>query len=182
LTKRLSIAAVAAGAVALAAGWALFRPELLFIDRTVNEDFPAAVVRPATNTRAETQVPSGAPMPETMPLVEAKALLSGTFRAGAHDGVGVATIYELDAGRRMLRLTDFETSNGPDLRVLLVAAPEANDSDAVTKAGYTILAKLKGNRGDQNYELPADLDLEKHRTVCIWCHRFGVNFTSAPLR
>jgi len=66
--------------------------------------------------------------------------------------------------------------------VILVAAPEASDTDAVKKAGYKEIARLKGNKGDQNYEIPADIDLSMHRTVCIWCNRFSVNFTSAPLK
>ena len=40
---------------------------------------------------------------------------------------------------------------------------------------------LKGNIGDQNYELASDLDLSKYRAVTIWCKRFGVNFATAPL-
>jgi hypothetical protein len=40
---------------------------------------------------------------------------------------------------------------------------------------------LKGNIGDQNYELPANADLAKYRAVTIWCKRFSVNFGTAPL-
>jgi hypothetical protein len=43
------------------------------------------------------------------------------------------------------------------------------------------LGKLKGNQGDQNYDIPADLELDKYRAVTIWCRRFGVNFGTAPL-
>ena len=49
------------------------------------------------------------------------------------------------------------------------------------KAGFVTLGALKGNQGDQNYELPADLDLAKYRAVTVWCRRFGVNFATAPL-
>mgnify|MGYP000877336782 CR=1 FL=1 len=51
------------------------------------------------------------------------------------------------------------TSNGPDVRVLLVAAKDASDSDTVKNSGFVEVAPLKGNVGDQNYEPPADLDL-----------------------
>jgi hypothetical protein len=43
------------------------------------------------------------------------------------------------------------------------------------------LRALKGNKGDQNYELPADVDLAKYQAVTIWCQRFSVNFATAPL-
>ena len=63
----------------------------------------------------------------------------------------------------------------------LVAAADASDNETVTKAGFVELGKLKGNEGDQNYDIPAGLDLEKYRAVTIWCRRFGVNFATAPL-
>jgi len=87
----------------------------------------------------------------------------------------------LEDGKRVLRFTDFETSNGPDLRVFLVQAADASDSAAVNQAGYTEVAPLKGNVGDQNYEIPADLDLAKYHAVTIWCHRFNVAFGTAPI-
>jgi hypothetical protein len=40
---------------------------------------------------------------------------------------------------------------------------------------------MKGNKGDQNYDIPAGVDLNKYKNVTIWCARFGVNFGEAPL-
>jgi hypothetical protein len=51
----------------------------------------------------------------------------------------------------------------------------------VTKAGFIRVADLKGNMGDQNYDLPANVDLNRYRAVTIWCRRFGVNFATAAL-
>ena len=144
----------------LVVGWYLVRPELLFIDKTVDEEFPVA-----------TTSSTGGPV----------TLSSGDFTSLAHETKGTATIYQLPDGKRMLRLTNFETSNGPDVRVYLVAAPEASDNDTVTKAGFVDLGSMKGNIGDQNYDLPTDVDLNKYRSVSIWCARFGVNFGSASL-
>jgi hypothetical protein len=62
-----------------------------------------------------------------------------------------------------------------------VAAPDARDNETVTKAGFITLGALKGNIGDQNYDLPADVDLAKYRSVSVWCRRFSVNFATAPL-
>jgi hypothetical protein len=148
------IALVVLGAI----GWYLFRPELLFVNKKVNEEQVAS---------------TGAATPS--------ALFAGQFHSVAHETHGAATVQDLGNGRRMLRLTEFATSNGPDVRVYLVAAPDASDNETVTKAGYVELGKLKGNEGDQNYDIPAGLDLEKYRAVTIWCHRFGVNFATAPL-
>ena len=85
-------------------------------------------------------------------------------------------------GTRVLRLTSFSTSNGPDVRVYMVAADDAKDVATVQQAGFIDLGVLKGNIGDQNYSLSSDLDLAKYRAVSIWCKRFSVNFGAAALR
>lgn len=157
---------IAGGIVVLVAvAWYLFRPELLFISKTVNEELPTAA--PATIAMSK----------GTEPTVLAK----GDFRGLAHETKGVATIHQLGDGKRFLRLTNFETSNGPDVRVYLVAAPDARDNETVTKAGFIDLGAMKGNIGDQNYEVPASADLNKYRSVSVWCRRFSVNFGSASL-
>jgi hypothetical protein len=154
---------IVAGVVVLGLGWALFRPELVFVNRTVSEAFPAASAAPT----------GGA---------ETLALVHGSFHGVAHETSGAATIHRFPDGSRVLRLTNFKTSNGPDVRVFLVAAADAADNDTVKNAGYVELGKLKGNVGDQNYDVPADVDLARYRAVTIWCNRFGVNFATAPLK
>lgn len=109
------------------------------------------------------------------------SLASGAFHSVHHDTKGTATVLAVGDGSRVLRLSDFATSNGPDVRVYLVAAADAQDNGTVTEAGFVELGPLKGNIGDQNYDVPASIDLAKYRTVTIWCKRFGVNFGSAPL-
>jgi hypothetical protein len=106
---------------------------------------------------------------------------SGRFHGVAHESKGLATVYQLPGGNRTIRLTDFMTSNGPQLRLYLVAADDAKDNDSVKSAGFVDLGDLKGNQGDQNYEVPASVDLAKYRAVTVWCARFGVNFATAPL-
>jgi hypothetical protein len=142
-------------------GWAAFRPERLFLNAKVNESLPMS---------AESSTNSS----ETM-------IAAGNFHGVAHKTAGHASIYQLADGKKILRFTNFETSNGPDVRVYLVAANDASDSDTVKKAGFVEVAALKGNIGDQNYELAPDIDLSKYRAVTIWCKRFSVNFATAPL-
>jgi hypothetical protein len=85
-------------------------------------------------------------------------------------------------GARVLRLTSFHTSNGPDVHVYMVAADDAKDAATVQQAGFIDLGVLKGNIGDQNYILGSDVDLGKYRAVSIWCKRFSVNFGAAALK
>ena len=141
-----------------AIAWAAFRPERLFVNAKVSEAMPTSAT-----TASET------------------ILASGSFHSVAHDGSGNASIYRLSDGTRILRFTNFKTSNGPDVHVYLVAAKDASDSETVKHAGFVEVGALKGNIGDQNYELPSDLDLNKYRAVTIWCKRFSVNFATAPL-
>ena len=82
-------------------------------------------------------------------------------------------------GSRVLRFTNFTTSNGPDVHVYMVAADDAKDSASVLRAGFIDLGTIKGNMGDQNYILNSDVDLSKYRAVSVWCKRFSVNFGAA---
>jgi electron transfer DM13 len=154
MSRRMLV--VLAVVIAGTGAWYAFRPERLFINQKVNEQFPPAAAA-------------------------SSKLASGEFRSGAHETKGNAAVFQLADGKKTLRLTQFTTSNGPDLHVYLVAADDIKDSEMVTKAGFVDLGSLKGNIGDQNYDLPANTDLGKYRAVTIWCKRFSVNFGTAPL-
>jgi hypothetical protein len=113
----------------------------------------------------------------------AKTLATGTFHGKVHQTSGRATIYQEQDGKIILRLTNFKTSNGPDVHVILIAAKDAVDNANFLKSNTerVELGKLKGNEGDQNYEIPAGTDLSKFQTVSIYCERFNANFGAAPL-
>ena len=115
---------------------------------------------------------------------EAKTLATGTFHGKVHSTSGRATIYQQEDGKLILRLTNFKTSNGPDVHVVLIAAKDADDDANFLKSDTqrVELGKLKGNEGDQNYEVPSGTDLSKFQTVSIYCERFNANFGAAPLQ
>ena len=152
------------GLVVLAIAWYAFRPELLFINNSVAESFPVASV-------AATTPDAGS---------DPKQLAMGQFKGYAHETQGNADVYEVN-GKRVLRLTNFKTSNGPDVHVYLVAAPDVKDDATVKRAGFIDLGSMKGNMGDQNYDVPGTAGLDKYQAVTIWCARFNVNFGTAPL-
>lgn len=110
------------------------------------------------------------------------ALESGSFIAAAHDTAGTATIYKLDNGQRILRLTNFHTSNGPAVHVYLSSTSQVKSNGDVTTGKYVDLGDLKGNVGDQNYVIPAGASLGDYHSVSIYCQRFHVNFGSAALK
>src|SRR5258708_10023334 len=115
--------------------------------------------------------------------VKAKTLETGKFHGKVHATSGRATVYQEADGKLVLRLTNFKTSNGPDVPVILVATTDATDDANVLKDNTekVELGKLKGNEGDQNYEIPAGTDLTKFRAVSIYCERFNATFRTAPL-
>jgi hypothetical protein len=157
--KKSTKLAIPIVAVVVFVAWYAFRPERLVINRHVDEAMPTA---------------QGALSPQ--------ALVSGQFYSILHPTAGTATIYRMGDGTRVLRLTDFSTSNGPDVHVYMVASDDAKDAATVQRAGFIDLGVIKGNVGDQNYTLGGDLDLAKYRAVSIWCKRFSVNFGAAALR
>jgi len=113
-------------------------------------------------------------MEETMEVVPMS--YAGTFIGvgdGIHDAQGDAYTIPLEDGSNVLRLENFQSTNGPDLFVYLATDDNASE--------FINLGDLKANKGNQNYEIPDDVDLEKYNKVLIWCKSFGVLFGSAEL-
>ena len=128
-------------------------------------------------------------IPEAMKGVDVELLAPVKLKAGDfsgvdrfHTGSGRATIYHLPDGSNLLRLEDFKVTNGPDLRVILTPVQDPGGAGDVTAPGHVELAKLKGNMGNQNYEIPDDVDIASFQSVVIYCSPFRVIFSVAPLQ
>ena len=125
--------------------------------------------------------PAQQAMPDDMPA-EPVVLHSGAFITidAIHKAEGAAIIYELPDGRRVLRFEDFRSANGPDLHVYLSsAAPKSAFAGLGEDALH--LGSLKGNVGNQNYDIPDDADLSRYQSAVIYCAPFRVVFSSAEL-
>ena len=123
---------------------------------------------------------------EALPITvatEPRPIVQGSFGIvdGIHHGQGTASVLDLTDGTRVLRFSDFTVTNGPDLYVYLSANPAPWTGAQLHEGGAFEVAALKGNVGDQNYTLPADLKLDDFKSVVIYCRRFSVVFSSAPL-
>jgi hypothetical protein len=92
---------------------------------------------------------------------------------GIHNAEGLAKVIRLGDNSMILRLENFKATNGPDLYVYF-----ATDNHA---SNFVNLGRLKGNIGNQNYEIPEGTDLSRYNTVLIWCRAFSVLFGSARL-
>ncbi len=178
--------------------WWLLSP--LWMDTEVSEEFPRAAraVIPEGMTPQEVEVQMGVAAATDAPMVEeampamagmtasevgnaVKAAGSFTGADRFHQGEGTATIFELGPGERILRFEEFRVTNGPDLRVLLVNAPNPEGHSDLDDAGYVELGKLKGNVGSQNYEIPDTVPLSDVESVVIYCKPFRVVFSVATL-
>jgi len=96
-----------------------------------------------------------------------------------HQGSGTAAIFQ-QGDQRVLRFENFEVTNGPDLHILLVKHPAPTQPGDVGE-DYVDLGQLKGNMGNQNYDIPTDIDLSEYQSVVIYCKPFHVLFSIATL-
>ena len=185
--------------------FAVFGVHTLFIDDKVDEDGPvfasgaaaptetlpeaAATVPPTTAAPTATDVPTAtdapvateAPATTVAPVPQIVTLAEGSFiPRGRYSGQGDAIVLNDGSEQRFLRFENFSTDNGPDLRVYL-SASDANGDSGAFDDDFVDLGVLKGNIGDQNYEIPVDVDLSVYDTVVVWCVRFSTPFTAADL-
>lgn len=147
------------GIPALILAWWAFRPEKLWINQRVSEPAPFAA-----NS-------------------DSQPLYTGLLTGKAHSTSGRASIYKMPDGKRYLRLTDFATSNGRDVHVVLAESGDENLAKDFVKDDLTSveLGPLKTNQGDQNYDLPDSVDLQKYNAVVIYRERFHAVFGLAHL-
>ncbi|MPZ15066.1 MAG: hypothetical protein GEU73_11690 [Chloroflexi bacterium] len=181
--RLILLAAIVAAAVVLPIAWYLGSP--LFINQTVDESFPMSVAPAAGGIGPSGSAPpAAAPAAEQAPAAaEPRPASRGVFGEidAIHGGEGTGAIFILPDGQRVLRLGDFRVTNGPDLFVYLSGHPAPRSSGELHEGAAFEVARLKGNVGNQNYELPADLDLSQFKSVAIYCKRFSTMFSTAEL-
>ncbi len=172
--------AVAVAVVALlVVGLVVFAPWKLIVDDVVDEAAPVAAVSAAPTASLPSSAPAEAPS-----SVSPTTLARGTFISHEHGTEGSVSVVLLADGSRVLRIEGLDTSNGPDLRVWLSDQAVVDGPSGWTvfdDGAYVELGKLKGNKGNQNYTLPAGVDLGDLTSVSIWCQRFRVSFGAAAL-
>lgn len=185
-----TIAAVVA-AVGLAIGLVVFKPWLLFVDVRVDEQLPIVASAPAqaepTPPTPLTSTPgtatTGTPTPTPTPAGPVQ-LAMGTLISHEHTTTGTVRIIQQADGARVLTLENLDTSNGPDVHVWLSAAHVVEGTAGWFTAGsadYYDLGLIKGNQGNQVYQIPAEVDLSKYPAVDLWCVQFSVSFGAAEL-
>ncbi len=171
-------------------------------DILINEAMPAAEMQPTDNNNVvttplasptvaptalpnatPTPTPTNTPEPEPEPTTSPILLKNGTFKDADrfHKGSGDAKLYQLPDGKKILRLEEFQVTNGPRLHVYLSAHPDPMSSGAIHADLYEDLGGLKGNKGNQNYELADHIDVSEYNSVVIYCVPFRVIFSVATI-
>ncbi|MGQ0771258.1 MAG: DM13 domain-containing protein [Nitrososphaerota archaeon] len=174
---------------------AVYAGSPLFINTTIDEPLPSSAIKTSEmmeksdTMMEETEMmeKSDTMMEETEMMEKSDTVmeksepvpitvLTGSFvgvNDGVHNAEGMAKVIPLDDGSKVLRLEDFESTNGPDLYVYLATDEKATE--------YVSLGELKANIGNQNYQIPEGTDLSKYDTALIWCKQFSVLFGHADL-
>jgi len=131
----------------------------LFFNKTVDETRESITGQPVTELSPDNQATAIEP--------------TGTFTGVlGHQSSGNATLILGDSGNFIRLEDDFSVTSGPDLYVYV------GTKDDKTRE----IARLKGNKGGQNYRLPSDLDPNNFDTIWVYCKAFSVNFAKAELK
>ena len=196
--RRTWVIAALVAAAGLVIGLVVFKPWLLFVDVRVDEQLPvvasasaqaqptppsqSAPVTSAPGTGSATPTPAGTTSAAT-PAGPVQ-LATGTLISHEHATTGTVRIIQQPDGSRVLTLENLDTSNGPDVHVWLSAAHVVEGTAGWFTAGsadYYDLGLIKGNQGNQVYQIPAEVDLSRYPAVDLWCVQFSVSFGAAEL-
>lgn len=196
--RRITTIAIATiGVAGLVAAAVAFAPWRLIIDTEVHDADPFATTAAADGGTATSATPVDGPTTtpttaapgvsappagsaEPPPTTAPAPIRVGTFRSIAHQTSGSVRVGPTPDGRQVVHLVDLATDNGPDVRVFLSPHPPEGD-DSIYGTDELELGPLKGNIGDQTYEVPAGVDLSQYQSVVLWCERFSVGFGVAGL-
>ncbi len=144
-----------------------FQPQTLFINTTAEESQQGQIVV------------RSAPDSDTVDVVEDEEMMEAaksTWRSRDKETTGEVFLTQ-EGEKLFVRFENLNTSNGPDLFVYLAKDLEDNGRPI----DFVNLGSLKANKGDSNYEVPSDVDINEYNYVVIWCERFSVSFADAAI-
>lgn len=146
---------------------------LLFLGTALGPDFPAPEAEQG--------------MPE---LTGAEIIGTATFERGSDDVIlwatGEVSIYQQADGSKLIRFEEFRAARAPGLLVALSTNPELQTLEEIETLDVIGLNRfelgvLKGNVGNQNYFLPAEVNLDSFTSIVIYSRALNLIFSIAPL-
>lgn len=182
----IRLAVLAFALLGTAAAWYLISP--LFITAMYHAGFPTLgflptrTPRPATATPLPSQTPT-ADLGQNLlvDMASAQLVVQGEFYAVDHAGQGAAVIYLLTDGSLVLHLENFQVDGGAELHIVLSSQEAIENSSQADLTAMVDVDPLKATAGNQNYLLPAGLNIDEIHSVLIWSST-GEVFIAASLQ
>lgn len=149
--------------IAQALATARLRPSERLIEDLPNVSNAAVVAR-------------GSFAPVVLPSTETRRQLP-PYQFLYDEALGDITVYRYPDERKLLRIENLSLLNGPDLRVYLVTIADPLNLEELGN-DYIDLGALRANSGNQNYDIPRELNIRTFASVVIFDrvsgHIFGV--------
>ncbi|MGH9279328.1 MAG: DM13 domain-containing protein [Acidimicrobiales bacterium] len=114
-------------------------------------------------------------------MATGRVVREGTFYDVEKTSKGTARLFRLADGRHALRMEDFEVNQNTDLFVWLGSASTPKTSAAAAGSEYWVLGNLKSTLGNQNYEIPANIPIDRVQSIVIWCQPVAIAYGAAGL-
>jgi hypothetical protein len=96
---------------------------------------------------------------------------------------GNVVVYQQADNTKVVRFEEFTVMNGPDLRVILTAkSEEALNADPSLSITDVDLGPLHGSVGNQNYTVPAEIDISSYSRIAIVSNSLNIVYSTAPLQ
>lgn len=137
---------------------------------------PARLIEDLPDITNAPKIMSGVFAPVTLPEDEVKRELP-PYQPLYDEAVGDVSIYRYPDNRQFLRLENFIVVNGPDLHVYLATIKDPLNLEELG-SDYIDLGALRANSGNQNYDIPRELNMAVYVSVVIFDrtsgHIFGV--------
>jgi|APTNR8051073442_1049403.scaffolds.fasta_scaffold12901_2 hypothetical protein len=149
-----------------------FEPQALLVDKKSSETQQGQII-------SKTQPPTSNETDESSEVVEEEtaAPAKSQWISRDHQTTGEVFLTADENGNRYVRFENLATDNGPDLKVYIAKSMSSDNSPI----DFIDLGELKANKGDANYLIPADVNIEEYNHVVIWCKRFSSNFADAVI-
>jgi len=160
--------------------WWAFSP--LLFDTEVNDAVPDIRSESDSNISTSTTPATNTTATSSSTRTESTSTVTGSSRAHrtrfpiedtpGHPARGYVRVFETPE-EQIIRYEDYEGTNGPDLYIYL-----AKDLDAEE---FVNLGLARGNKGNINYGVPLDINIDEYTYVLTWCRALGVLFDYAKI-
>ncbi|MEO0399159.1 MAG: DM13 domain-containing protein [Pseudomonadota bacterium] len=114
-------------------------------------------------------------------VVDETIIAQGAWTKKFANARGEWSIVERGGSRFVVLSDDFRTRSAPDLKIFLTPTSVAALTGDNATSGSVLIAPLADNRGGQEFEIPADVDLSDYASIAIHCEAYSKLWSAAAL-